>query len=101
MTMTMINGRQVEAAQDCISEPSQIPFRSGATSPRCQSLSASTSSFYNFYDCHHVQVQETNFAELSGDKLTVEQELLVPRGAGNVQGGIDLDGFHLDVDVDA
>ena len=44
---------------------------------------------------------ETNFAELSGDKLTVEQELLVPRGAGNVQGGIDLDGFHLDVDVDA
>ena len=44
---------------------------------------------------------ETNFAELSGDKLTVEQELLVPRGAGNVQGGIGLDGFHLDVDVDA
>ena len=29
---------------------------------------------------------ETNFAELSGDKLTVEQELLVPRGAGTVQG---------------
>ena len=34
---------------------------------------------------------ETNFAELSGDKLTVEQELLVPRGAGNVQGD-DQDG---------
>ena len=42
----------------------------------------------------HVQVQvkktETNFAELSGDKLTVEQELLVPRGAGNVQGIDDM-----------
>ena len=34
---------------------------------------------------------ETNFAELSGDKLTVEQELLVPRGAGNVQGEGDVD----------
>ena len=33
-----------------------------------------------------VKKTETNFAELSGDKLTVEQELLVPRGAGNVQG---------------
>ena len=31
---------------------------------------------------------ETNFAELSGDKLTVEQELLVPRGAGTVQGQV-------------
>ena len=29
---------------------------------------------------------DTNFAELSGDKLTVEQELLVPRGAGTAQG---------------
>ena len=38
-----------------------------------------------------VKKTETNFAELSGDKLTVEQELLVPRGAGNVQGD-DQDG---------
>ena len=42
----------------------------------------------HYHQCVQVQVKktETNFAELSGDKLTVEQELLVPRGAGNVQG---------------
>ena len=38
---------------------------------------------------------ETNFAELSGDKLTVEQELLVPRGAGNVQGDAGGDAIML------
>ena len=49
-----------------------------------------------------VQVKKTemNFAELSGDKLTVQQELLVPRGAGNVQGDhIDVAvGVYVDVD---
>ena len=39
-----------------------------------------------FIDPPQVKKTDTNFAELSGDKLTVEQELLVPRGAGTVQG---------------
>ena len=43
-------------------------------------------NFHRHYPHLQVKKTETNFAELSGDKLTVEQELLVPRGAGTVQG---------------